>query len=55
MAYATQENELTVDWIKRLVGLDAPAHILAAAQQVLAAEQQQQGKSILPFHFLISC
>ena len=39
-------------WLERLVGLDAPAHILAAVQQILAGEQQQKGKFIFPFNFL---
>jgi len=47
-----QENELTAAWLERLVGLDAPAHINAAVQQILAGEQQQKGKFIFPFHFL---
>jgi hypothetical protein len=52
VAYVRQENESTAAWLERLVGLDAPAHILAAVQQILAGEQLQKGKFIFPFHFL---
>ena len=31
-AYERQENKLTAVWLKRLVGLGVPAHILATVQ-----------------------
>ncbi len=36
--YAQKENEATIDWLKRLIALNAPAHILTATQAILVAE-----------------
>ena len=48
--YAQRENEATSDWLKRLIGMNAPADVRADVRAILEAETrlapvpQQAGK-----------
>jgi hypothetical protein len=51
--YGQREDESTADWLRRLIGMNAPPHIVSGVQQILASEQASGNYIIVtPLWFL---